>query len=45
MNIPKMIHKCGKALGFDAYWATAEVSAKEGEYVVCLLCQLIDVQL
>jgi hypothetical protein len=30
-------------LGFDVCWATAEVSAGEGEGVVCLLRQYFDV--
>jgi hypothetical protein len=30
-------------LGVDVCWATAEVSAREGEGVVCLLRHFIDV--
>jgi hypothetical protein len=30
-------------LGFDVCWATAEVSAREGDGVVCLLRHFIDV--
>jgi hypothetical protein len=39
----KLSHKHGIALGFDVYWATAEISARE-ENVMCFLRQLIDVR-
>jgi hypothetical protein len=43
MCIPKMIHKCGIALGFDVCWVTAKVSTREGEGVVYILRPFIDV--
>jgi hypothetical protein len=36
-------HKCEIALGFDVCWSTTDVSAREGQGVVCLLSHFIDV--